>query len=228
MDRLSRQDGGHFGVTVDDLSTGGEASFQGGSSFITASIVKVDILATLLYDAQGDDRTLTADEQEVATTMIEDSDNDSATDLYDEVDGATGMDEVNGVLGLTRTSVGTAGFWGLTSTTTNDQVRLLRAVFTQPSVLTAASQDYIRQLMSDVESDQRWGVTAAASEGTRSMVKNGWLPDPDLWVINSIGEVTHDGQRLLIAVMSDDNASEYSGISEVQTVASTAAAIMTR
>jgi len=58
------------------------------------------------------------------------------------------------------------------------------------------------------------------------MVKNGWLPDPTtgLWEINSIGEVVHDGQRMLIAVLSEGNSTEDSGISLVQTVAETAAA----
>jgi hypothetical protein len=81
--------------------------------------------------------------------------------------------------------------------------------------------------MSQVEADQQWGVTAAADPGTRFMVKNGWLPNPYLWEINSIGEVTHGGQRLLIAVLSDDNASESSGISLVEAVARRAADAVT-
>jgi hypothetical protein len=81
--------------------------------------------------------------------------------------------------------------------------------------------------MSQVEADQQWGVTAVADPGTRFMVKNGWLPNPYLWEINSLGEVTHDGQRMLIAVLSDDNASEGSGISLVEDVAEAAANAMT-
>jgi hypothetical protein len=79
--------------------------------------------------------------------------------------------------------------------------------------------------MSQVEADQQWGVPAAADGGTQFMVKNGWLPSgtTGLWEINSIGEVVHDRQRMLIAVMSEGNATEDSGISLVQTVAETAA-----
>ncbi len=57
------------------------------------------------------------------------------------------------------------------------------------------------------------------------MVKNGWLPSgtTGLWEINSIGEVVHDRQRMLIAVLSEGNAAEDSGISTVQTVAGAAA-----
>ena len=221
-----RDDGGHFAVAVDDLTTGSQQAYDGTGEFVTASIVKVDILVTLLYQAQDAGQALTDEDQDLATTMIENSDNDSASDLYDDVGGAEAIDGANRACGLSETTVGTDGYWGLTTTTVDDQIRLLRVVFTRPSQLSPASQDYIQSLMSQVEADQQWGVTAAADPGTRSMVKNGWLPNPDLWEINSIGEVTHGGQRLLIAVLSDDNASEASGISLVEDVARTAANAM--
>lgn len=159
--------------------------------------------------------------------MIENSDNDSASALYDDVGGAEAIDDANRVCGLTETTAGTDGYWGLTTATVDDQIRLLRVVFTRPSPLSPASQEYVQSLMSDVEADQQWGVTAAADPGTQFMVKNGWLPNPYLWEINSIGEVTHDGQLMLIAVLSDDNASEASGISLVEDVARTAASALT-
>jgi beta-lactamase class A len=222
-----RDDGGHFAVAVDDLTTGSQEAYGGAEEFVTASIVKVDILVTLLYQAQEAGQALTGEDQDLATTMIENSDNDSASDLYDDVGGAEAIDEANRVCGLSETTVGTDGYWGLTTTTVDDQIRLLRVVFTSPSRLSSASQDYIQSLMSQVEADQQWGVTAAADPGTRFMVKNGWLPNPSLWEINSIGEVTHDSQRMLIAVLSDDNATEDSGVSLVEDVARTAAATMT-
>jgi beta-lactamase class A len=222
-----RDDDGHFAVAVDDLTTGSQEAYGGSEEFVTASIVKVDILVTLLYQAQEAGQALTGEDQDLATTMIENSDNDSASDLYDDVGGAGAIDEANRVCGLSQTTVGTGGYWGLTTTTVDDQIRLLRVVLTRPSPLSPASQDYIQSLMSQVEADQQWGVTAAADPGTRFMVKNGWLPNPFLWEINSIGEVTHNGQHMLIAVLSDDNASEDSGISLVEDVATTAAHAMT-
>lgn len=220
---LIREHGGHVAVAVADLTTGAQAAYGGTEEFVTASIVKVDILATLLYQLQQAGQTLTEEEQELAVTMIENSDNDSASDLYDLVDGADGIDDANNVFGLKQTTVGTGGYWGLTTTTVDDQIRLLRLVFTRPSVLSPASADYIRDLMSQVEADQQWGVPVAADPGTQFMVKNGWLPNPTLWEINSIGEIVHDHQRMLIAVLSDDNASESAGIAVVEAAASAAA-----
>ena len=222
---LAHEDDGHVAVAVDDLTTGADAAYSSTQEFVTASIVKVDILSALLYQARQSGHRLSPEEEALATTMIENSNNDAASDLYDDAGGAEGIDRVNQVFGLSETTVGTDGFWGLTSTTVDDQIWLLRLVFTRPSVLTVHSQDHIQDLMSQVEADQQWGVPAAADGGTQFMVKNGWLPSgtTGLWEINSIGEVVRDRQRMLIAVLSEGNATEDSGISLVQTVAATAA-----
>ncbi len=219
---------GQVAVAVDDLTTGADAAYSSTQEFVTASIVKVDILSTLLYQAQQSGHRLSPGEEALATTMIENSNNDAASDLYDDAGGAAGIDQVNQVFGLSGTTVGTDGCWGLTTTTADDQIRLLRLVFTRPSVLTVQSQDYIQDLMSQVEANQRWGVSAAADDGTPFMVKNGWLPSGTTgrWEINSIGDVVHDGQRMLIAALSEGNATEYSGISLVQTAAEAAAGAM--
>ena len=216
---------GAVSVAVTDLGTGQSLSYGGdGHAFATASIVKVDILATLLLQAQDQGTTLTETQQSLATTMIENSDNDSATALWNDIGQESGLDAANQKFGLTSTSGGTEGNWGLTTTTAADQLRLLRQVFTSDSLLSSTSRQYIQGLLGQVESDQRWGVSAAAS-GSDFAVKNGWLPRSatGLWVINSIGEVERDGHQLLIAVVSDGNISESGGISLVQSVAQAAA-----
>jgi hypothetical protein len=219
--RADRED---VAVAVDDLTTGASAAFNGSKEFDTASIVKVDILATLLYQLQETGQAMSSVERQQATTMIENSDDDAASDLYYDVSGSAGIDAANRVFGLRQTTAGTDGYWGLTTTTVDDQIRLLQQVFTRNSALTIASRSLIKDLMSDVEADQRWGVSAAADAGTGYMVKNGWLPNPELWEINSIGEVIHDQQRMLIAVLSSGNVSEEAGISLVASIAGKAAA----
>jgi hypothetical protein len=219
---VMKSDDGHAAVAVDDLTTGQAASYNGGAAFVTASIVKVDILSALLYESQQSGESLSEEQQELATTMIENSNNDAASDLYEDDGAAPGIDAANKAFGLTDTAVGTDGYWGLTTTTVTDQIKVLRQVFTSDSLLTSSSRGYIQNLMSQVEADQRWGVSAAASHGSY-LVKNGWLPNPDLWEINSIGEVTHDGQKLLLVVLSEDNETEDGGIALVQQIAQAAA-----
>ena len=82
--------------------------------------------------------------------------------------------------------------------------------------------------MQDAQPDQQWGVTAAASPGTARAVKDGWLASPKLWVINSIGVVEHDGHRLLLAILSDQQATKAAGIARVSAAARAAARVMSQ
>ncbi len=143
-------------VAVLDL-TSGESAAYGDAAFDTASIVKVDILATLLLQAQDAGRTLTATEKSYATTMIQNSDNDSATALWNLIGTADGLDAANKTFGLTGTTGGAGPLWGLTQTTAADQLTLLQQVFGDDSKLSAASRSYIQGLMKEIEADQQWG-----------------------------------------------------------------------
>lgn len=215
---------GHGAVAVTDLTTGATDSYEDdGHLFDTGSIVKLDILSTLLYQNQQAGKSMTASEQSLATTMIENSDNDSANSLFNIVGGVSGLTAANRVFGLTGTTV--QGHWGDTTTDPDEQMKLLKQVFTDDSVLTAASRSSIQGLMSRVESDQRWGVSAAASPGTGYMLKNGWLPSSatGLWTINSIGEVTYGGHVLLIAVQTDGSKDMDTGVDFAQQIAAAAA-----
>ena len=214
-------------VAVEDLSSGTTASYNVSDDYVTASIVKLDILETLLYDDQKNGTSPGSSQRELITEMIEQSDNQAALDLYDEEGGASAITAANKVFGLTDTDVDEDAF-GDTTTTVTDQIRLLRQAFTDDSVLTSANREYIQSLMSKVESDQRWGVSAAAddpsSSATDYMLKNGWLPRSatNLWEINSIGEVTHDGHEYLVAVLSSDNETMDDGVDLIEKTAEAA------
>ncbi len=199
-------------------------AYRGSTPFVTASIVKVDILAALLLDAQRSGRSLTADERRLSAAMIEYSDNDSASALWRSVGGSDGLDAANERLGLEETRGGTEGHWGLTRTTAVDQVALLRAVFAPEdgAALDASSRAFLRRLMGRVTKGQDWGVSAAGDGDPE--LKNGWLPRSatGLWVVNSVGRVTADGREYLVAVLSDGHASLEEGIGVVERVAGAA------
>ncbi|MFE2417115.1 serine hydrolase [Streptomyces hokutonensis] len=195
----------------------------------TASIIKVDILATLLLQAQDAGRGLTQQERTWATAMIEHSDNDAANALWRRIGQAPGLEAANKRLGLSSTVGGAAGKWGLTQTTATDQIRLLRAVFADGgtssangSALTEASRTYIRTLMTRIAAEQSWGVSAASDAGWA--LKNGWLQrsTTGLWDINSVGEVTSGTHHYLVAVLSAGNVSMPGGIAAVERAARTA------
>ncbi|MER6469228.1 serine hydrolase [Streptomyces collinus] len=194
----------------------GDSAVYGGDAFDTASIVKVDVLAALLLQAQDAERAY-------ATKMIGNSDNASTTALWHTIGRAEGLDAANRRFGLGSTSGGAGELWGLTQTTASDQLRLLRQVFTTDSRLSAASRAYLRGLMESVEPDQRWGVSAAAP-GSSPALKNGWLPrsTTGLWDVNSIGRVRVDGADYLVAVLSEGTVSKARGVSLVEAAAKAA------
>ncbi len=216
---------GRLSVAVTDLDTGLTLSYNAKDHFATASIVKVDILATLLLQHQGD---LSSSQRGLATRMIEQSDNNAASALWTQIGRAGGLAEANEQFGLTETTGGRAGYWGTTTTTSTDQLRLLRMVFTDDSPLTAKSRSYLKGLMGEVESDQDWGVPAADTRsGEHYYVKNGWLPRSTGWVINSIGSVDYHGHPLLIAALSDRRSSMPSAVDALENVSTKAAAAAT-
>lgn len=213
-DPLLEGSDGHASVAVRDLATGRQASHGApGHRFSTASIVKVDILAALLLQTADDHRYLSPTEDLLATRMIEESDNDAATRLWNQIGGTDALRSTNARLGLRETEPGQGSFWGLTTTTAADQLRLLAQVATPDSVLGPASRRYVERLMSNVRADQQFGVSAAADAGTVPMLKDGWLElaDTHLWVLNSIGRVVHGGRPMLVAVLSDGQPDEATG-----------------
>lgn len=229
--QVLRSQTGYLAVGVTDLSSGVTASYHPHQLFHTASIVKADLLATLLLQAQRQHAGLSLAEQRLATSMIEESDNDSASALWETIGAAPGLAAADRILGLMHTEPGPSGLWGLTATTVSDQLALLQALTSAHSPLTAASRHYELGLMRSVEPGENWGVTAAADPGSSPAVKDGWLPDGSqsgLWVINSIGVLRHDGQRLLVGVLSSGQPTEAVGVSQVQAAARAAAASVTQ
>jgi beta-lactamase class A len=214
-------------AAVLDLESGDSAVY-GEGAFDTASIVKVDILAALLLRHQEAGTRLSAQEKAYATKMIENSDNASASALWDVIGRASGLDAANETFGLTGTEGGDGALWGLTRTTAADQLTLLQQVFGDDSELSEASRSYLQGLMGQIEADQHWGVSAAA-DGSGWALKNGWLPrsTTGLWDINSIGRVTVDGHAYLVAVLSNGNSTQAKGISLVEAAARAAVSVFT-
>jgi hypothetical protein len=227
MAALAGNKTGEFSVAVLDQTTGVTASYNAAETYATASIVKADILAVLLYQAQQQGTPLSNDEDAAATKMIENSDNDSATTLWDDVGSAAGMSTANAAFGLRATVPGADDYWGLTTTTVADQLTVMNVLTSARSPLDDASRKYAANLMRQVEPDQVWGVSAAADPGTTVALKNGWLPidsDNDLWAVNSIGQVSHGGHSYLVAFLSGSQPDEQTGIDQASAVCKAAVA----
>lgn len=170
------------------LVTGRTAAY-GGGSFVTASVVEVDVPAALLPRAQDAGRgRLGERERALASAMIRRSGNDATTELWGAVGREDGLDAAHARLGLTGTRAGGDGLWGLTETTAADRITSLRQVFAPdvagPAPTAAvtrpapgpASRACVRTPMERIVEGQRWGVPAAArgaAEGSRWRSRTG-------------------------------------------------------
>lgn len=202
----------------------------------TASIVKVQIMGTALWEAQTKGGPLPPAQAALMVPMIEQSDNTSATRLLADVGGPSAVLRFDQAAGLTGTSPhaaypaipGTPGWpaWGLTTTTARDQVVLLKRFAFPNRLLTDANRHYGLSLMQHVESDQGWGVSAGVAPGTTVALKNGWLPFYDTlplakaggFQIDSIGWVSGHGRDYLLAVLTRDNPSMQYGIDTIEAI----------
>src|SRR5262249_23278653 len=168
-------------VAVYDLATGREWSLGDGAPQAEASIVKLDILETLLTQRPSG---LTSSDDSLAHQMIEDSDNNAATSLWDAVGGSTGIRAYNAKAGLSQptpsTCVQCPNFpwpgWGLTTTTPEDQITLLRRVIQAGGPLDANARSYALSLLEDVTHSQRWGVSRGVPAGGALALQDGWPP----------------------------------------------------
>jgi beta-lactamase class A len=215
---------GAVAAAVYDLSTRQLWATGPGTPQAEASVVKVDILETLLTDRGSGG--LSGTDQALAQSMIEDSDNDSATDLWKAVGGASGIRTFDARVGLAHTTpspcVECAGFawpgWGLTTTTPADQIALLRQIAVPGGLLSAGERGYMAQLMKNITPSQRWGVCAGVPAQAAVALKNGWLPLNGAgtdWQVNSVGWVSGLGRDYLIAVLSTGNPTEQYGIGTI-------------
>lgn len=188
---------------------------SGATKNVTASIVKVQIMATVMYQAQQAGRDLTSWEKSQLVPMITLSDNLTATKLWDYIGRGPAVASVMGRMGLRATTPGPYGYWGLTVTTAPDQVVLVDHFARRNPVLTDSMRSYGLTLMQHVNSSQNWGVTAGA--GTDNAVKNGWLPRSDGWHVNSIGYLD-DAPRSysMAALTSSPSASMITLISRIE------------
>jgi hypothetical protein len=203
-------------AAVEDLTTGHIYQFRPGVVENTASTLKVDILATLLTQAEAAGRALTAEEQSLAVPMIEESLDSAADTLWTRLGpGAVGAFEREA--GMTSTVPATDGVWGSTTTTALDRLAMIRTLVEPNPLLTDASRAYVLGLMEHVTPSQDWGATGGVPAGATVALKNGFAVI-DGWQINTTGWVSGDGRDYLIAVLTNGNASEQYGIDTVDGV----------
>ena len=210
---------GTIAVGLHDRTTNTTCSLRATSSYDSASVVKVTVLATLLWDAKKHNRYLTDTEASLAKAMITKSDNDATSKLWKQL----GLTKIKGFLsaaGMTKTVPGANGYWGLTQINVTDEQKLLKLITANNSVLSDNSRAYILKLMGQVISSQRWGTPAGVPSGVSWHVKNGWLQrSTHGWRVHSVGTFDGGGHDYMITVLTWGNSTMKYGITTIEGVA---------
>ncbi|MEV5807279.1 serine hydrolase [Streptomyces parvulus] len=211
--------GATVSISLHDSTTNTTCTVDGDQRYDSASTVKVTVLATLLWDTQLRNRTLTQEERERAAAMITKSDNDATTALWRQL-GDAKISAFLQAAGMTNTVADKENYWGLTQVTASDQERLMQLLTSENPILSSDSRAFILALMGDVVDSQRWGTPAGAPLGTKTHVKNGWLERASNgWRVHSLGAFHAGGHNYTITVLSQDNATMEDGIAHIENVA---------
>jgi hypothetical protein len=209
---------GTVAVGLHDRTTRTTCTLRATQAYDSASVVKVTVLAALLWDAKKTNRYLTTRETNLATAMITKSDNAATTTLWNQL----GLTKVKGFLaaaGMTRTVPGSGGYWGLTRINATDEQRLLSLITARNSVLSDNARAYILRLMGNVVTSQRWGTPAGAPSSVSVHVKNGWLQRATRgWRVHSIGAFKGAGHDYTLTVLTDGNSTMTYGVTTIQAV----------
>lgn len=205
---------GRLAVGVVDLKTGAIASYDADQPIRGGDVVMTDILAAMLLEHQRAGTSISGREAQLAADMIENGSVPAATQLWNLVGGAPGLAAANSTLKL-RGTIPAPADWTWTSTTVADQLQLLADLVEPASPLHSAARDYALGLMTDSTAGQRWGALAGASAHTAAAVSDGKLVGP-AWVVGSIGVIEHNGNEMLVAVLSDRNPAEAPALTAVQ------------
>ncbi|MBC9725189.1 serine hydrolase [Streptomyces sp. TRM68367] len=207
---------GTIAVGLHDRTTNTTCSLRPTTAYDSASVVKVTVLAALLWDAKKQGRYLTDREASLAKAMITKSDNAATSTLWKQL----GMTKIKGFLaaaGMTRTTPGANGYWGLTRINVTDEQKLLELITAKNAVLSDNSRAYILKLMGQVVSAQRWGTPYGVPSGVSVAVKNGWLQrSTHGWRVHSVGAFKGRGHDYMITVLTHGNSTMNYGIATIQ------------
>ncbi|MGW1998092.1 serine hydrolase [Embleya sp. NPDC001921] len=209
---------GHIALAIHERTGSTTCTYDSARNFDSASIVKLTVLGALLRRAEDASRELTWEEQELATRMIEQSDNEATTELWHQL----GVARISGFLdmiGATTTVPDRDGVWGLTQTSAADQIKLLTVLAHDNPVLREESRAKAAEMMSRVIESQRWGVTAGAHDNESAYLKNGWLQrSSGSWRVHSIGFFRGGRTDYSIAVLTEGKPTMQKSIQAIEAV----------
>ncbi len=214
------------GVVLYDVTHQTYYIHSSSTQFIVASSMKIPIMLTFFDMVEQQGRDPDDSEMSLLTTMIENSNNDSASNLFTAVGGASGIASYMQKIGVTGLSPDDDS-WGYSLITPQAMVDMLTLLY-QGKILNGPHRTLALNLMENIESDQQAGVGDTAPAGAIVAMKDGWVTGPDnYWAMNSSGIVTSGNETYILAVYTQEQSSLDDGQAIARHVCSTIASLLT-
>ena len=209
---------GEISVAMIDLRRNLAFTHRGDVYFDLASVSKVPLMLTVLREREREERALTQHDRRLLEVMIQSSNNEAASTLWDEVSG-----QVPSLLFDSELWPGILlpRGWGLWTGTAEGVARVFQEIVAgdwfSPDV-----RDDAMGLLDGVVHWQRWGVSAGLpDDGATVALKNGWYPQKAGWIVHSAGYVLDAGGRpdYVLVILSRHNPTLEDGIALLEEIA---------
>jgi beta-lactamase class A len=178
----------------------------------SASVVKVLFMIALLREPGVRHDDLTASEKALLEPMIQRSDNDAATAVFNRV-GAAALYRLADEIGLDHFS--TQPTWGLTTITAGSQARFFSRI---QRYIPKRHRVYAMRLLTQIVPAQRWGIPPAAPAHWKLYFKGGWSGAPS-WRVNQVMLLRRPPRRLAVAILTREQPSFTYGTESIEGVA---------
>lgn len=197
---------------------------DGDAEFALASVAKVYIIAAYLDSLRAEGEELSEYDADLLEDMITRSDNISTEYFWLELDEFDGMNAFLKSKNLPAWRFEEDDSWGDARQTATEVAKFV-GLLTSSKLLSNEDTGFVLALLSGVASDQQWGVGASASHwdsGSSVLLKDGWYPEDDGWLVNSAGLVQPgNGKPAYVTVVLSNGFETFEGgVEAVEQVAS--------
>jgi hypothetical protein len=210
--RYARSRAGLVSFAVVD-SRGRSHGLAAGRRYVSASVVKVMLLAAELDQFRAEGRRLDPGTRGLLSEMITYSDNAAADAIYQRV-GDAGLFTVARRAHLRDFTV--SGYWANAQISARDMASLMDGL---DQVLIGPDADFGAGLLTAIVPYQRWGIPAVAPKGWRVRFKGGWRGTDRGQLVHQVARLERGRREAAVAVLTDGEPTMAYGIETVRGIA---------
>ena len=181
--------------------------------YVSASVVKVMLLAAELDRLRAEGLPLDSGTRGVLSAMITYSDNDAADSIYYRV-GDAGLFAVARRAGMRDFTV--SGYWANAQISARDMAGFMDRL---DRVLIGPDAEFAAGLLTAIVPAQRWGIPAAAPEGWRVRFEGGWRGTERGQLVHQVARLERGRREIAVTVLTDGQPTMAYGIETVREIA---------